>query len=241
MQLNGSSIVAQNWKSDILECFFHLFSSLFSSRLLENISSSSQRRAAVFELFINGFIKRLIISQFNSFKLTSCSITQKQRRLKWSFSSFWSLLPFPAEQEVNPPSSLALWCVSSANSLPRSPVCLPGSRPLKTSFKSTSIRHVPRSAAEFLPAPLNFVTTAQERRCSRSRPCGSRGVLGKYKRVMRFQHNRKSQPAVRTSHAPSVAGSRVCSCNRGACVLTEALVTFIYSSVLLSAMQSLRL
>lgn len=71
MQLNGSSTVAQNWKSDVLECFFHLFSSLFSWRLLEHISGRSQGQAAVFQSFINAIIKRLIFLRFNSFTLMS--------------------------------------------------------------------------------------------------------------------------------------------------------------------------
>lgn len=80
VQLNGSSTVAQNCKSDVLECCFHLFSSLFSWRLLEHISRRSQGQAAVFQFFINAIIKRLIFSQFNSFKLTSRGVTKKKAK-----------------------------------------------------------------------------------------------------------------------------------------------------------------
>lgn len=81
--------------------------------------------------------------------------------------------------------------------------------PSKHRSNLQSIHHVPRSAAELLPAPLNLVKTALGRCCSRSRPCGNGEELEKYKRIMRFQHNGKSQPAVRTSLTPSVAGSLV--------------------------------
>lgn len=123
----------------------------------------------------------------------------------------------------------------------RSPVRLPGWRPLKTSFKSTSIRRVPRSAAELRES---FVQTAQELLCGRSRPCGSWKQLGHYKRVMRFQHNRKSQSALRSSHAPNVAGSllllqqRSSGADRGTFVTFVWLVCAPFTNAIAAAMSS---